>query len=96
MQPLPGMSLDIIMSDNVEVFLGTIERHAPGDEKMVVEDEEEEDSLSKPAPATVEEDEYAMEDRYSYITNRMSEVDDILGVVMYKAKSEDEWSPIVV
>ena len=94
------MSLHIIMPDDVKEFMRTIERPMPGDEQMVVEDEEEdEDWLSKPAPTADEEedeDEYAEEDRCSYVIRRVSEEDDVLGVIMYKAKSKDEWSPIVV
>ena len=47
----------------------TIERHALGDGKMV-DEEEEEDWLSKPTPAIdaeEHEDEYAEKDRYSYV-----------------------------
>ena len=62
--------------------------------------EEDEDWLSKPASTTdeqmVREYEYVEEDRYSYVVKTMSEASDVLVVIMYKAKSEDEWSPIVV
>ena len=56
--------------------------------------------MSKPASTTdeqmVREYEYVEEDRYSYVVKTMSEASDVLVVIMYKAKSEDEWSPIVV
>ena len=89
------MSLHIIRPDDVEEFVRTIERPAPRDEQMV----EDEDWLSKPAPAADEEeheDAYAEEDRYSYVVKRRSEDDDILGLIMYKAKLEDEWKLVVV
>ena len=54
-QPPLGMSLHIIMLDNVEEFMRTIERHALEDEQMVVQNEDG-DWLSKAAPATDEED----------------------------------------
>ena len=86
------------MSDDVEEFIRTIERPAPGDEKMVVGEEKEEDFLSKATMAIDEEheDDYAEEDRYSFLVKSMSEGDNVLGLIMYKAKLEDEWKAVVV
>ena len=92
------MSLHIIRPDDVEEFVRTIERPAPRDQQMVVH-EEDEDWFSKAAPAADEEeheDEYVEEDRYSYLEKRMSEDNDVLGLIMYKAKLEDEWKLVVV
>ena len=55
-------------------------------------EDDDEDWLSKPAPAADEEeheDECAEEDRYSYVVKCRREDDDILGLIMYNAKLED-------
>ena len=55
--------------------------------------------MSKAAPTADKEehgDKYAEEGRYSYLVKRMRKDDEILGLMMYKAKPEDEWKPVVV